>query len=117
MSGRLFTSLVVGVVVLAAAAVAGAAHGREAADIYTVHALVSDGGAIPAGATDASLVNALGPERRPDDTVVVGEQRHKHVNALQRHRREATAHRLSRGRADGDRLQRGRRSLRRQRER
>ncbi len=65
MSGRLFSLLAVAAVVLVAAAVAGAAHGRAAADIYTVHALVSDNGAVPAAATDASLVNGWGLSAGP----------------------------------------------------
>ena len=40
--------------------VAGAANAREQANIYTVHALVSDSAAVPAPATDASLVNGWG---------------------------------------------------------
>ena len=54
-------------VVALLAAMAGAASAREQADIYTVHALVSDGAAVSASATDASLVNGWGltrPARR-----------------------------------------------------
>jgi uncharacterized protein (TIGR03118 family) len=40
--------------------VAAAAEAREQASAYTVHALVSDGAAVPAPATDANLVNAWG---------------------------------------------------------
>jgi uncharacterized protein (TIGR03118 family) len=40
--------------------VAAAANAREQASAYTVHPLVSDGAAVPAPATDASLVNAWG---------------------------------------------------------
>jgi uncharacterized protein (TIGR03118 family) len=50
---------------LGAAVVAGAAPAREAADIYTVHPLVSDGATTPAPATDASLVNAWGLSAGP----------------------------------------------------
>jgi uncharacterized protein (TIGR03118 family) len=42
------------------AGVAASAHARAQADIYTVHALVSDGAATPASTSDASLVNAWG---------------------------------------------------------
>ena len=66
MSGRRFRLLVIaGGAALAAAAVAHAANGRVAADIYSVHALVSDGSAIPAAATDASLVNSWGLSAGP----------------------------------------------------
>jgi uncharacterized protein (TIGR03118 family) len=40
--------------------VAAVADAREQANAYTVHALVSDGTAVPAAATDANLVNAWG---------------------------------------------------------
>jgi uncharacterized protein (TIGR03118 family) len=40
--------------------VAAAADARQQASAYTVHALVSDGAAVAAPATDASLVNAWG---------------------------------------------------------
>jgi uncharacterized protein (TIGR03118 family) len=46
--------------VIAFAAVAGAAGSRQAADIYSVHALVSDSSATAAQATDTSLVNGWG---------------------------------------------------------
>ena len=42
------------------AGVAGVADARQQADIYTVHALVSDAAAVSAPATDASLVNGWG---------------------------------------------------------
>jgi uncharacterized protein (TIGR03118 family) len=42
------------------AAIAGAARGRSAAGIYTVHPLVSDTSATPAAANDTSLVNGWG---------------------------------------------------------
>jgi uncharacterized protein (TIGR03118 family) len=45
--------------VLAGGAATGAGA-REQANIYTVHALVSDGAAVPAAATDANLVNPWG---------------------------------------------------------
>jgi uncharacterized protein (TIGR03118 family) len=45
-------------------AVVAAAQGRSTADIYTVHALVSDGGTT-APATDASLVNGWGLSAGP----------------------------------------------------
>ena len=47
------------------AGVAGAADARQQADIYTVHALVSDGAVTPAAATDASLVNGWGLSAGP----------------------------------------------------
>jgi uncharacterized protein (TIGR03118 family) len=65
MSTRAFKSLaLIGAVVLVAA-VAGAADGREAADIYTVHALVSDSSATAAASTDPSLVNSWGLSAGP----------------------------------------------------
>src|SRR6266508_1949507 len=41
-------------------AVAGAAHARTQANLYSVHALVSDSATTPAPAADASLVNGWG---------------------------------------------------------
>ena len=64
MSRTRFGSLAFTAVVLAAAVVAGGAQGRQAAGAYTVHPLVSDGGAGGA-ATDASLVNAWGLSAGP----------------------------------------------------
>ena len=52
-------------VVIAASVVAGAAASRDAADIYTVHSLVSDSSATTAASTDASLVNAWGLSAGP----------------------------------------------------
>jgi uncharacterized protein (TIGR03118 family) len=51
---------VVAAAVLVASILVGGARARSAADIYTVHPLVSDTTSIPAAATDASLVNAWG---------------------------------------------------------
>jgi uncharacterized protein (TIGR03118 family) len=66
MSGSRFRPLAFVAVVIAVAAVAGAAHGRSsAADIFTVHPLVSDTSATPAPANDASLVNAWGLSAGP----------------------------------------------------
>ena len=65
MSSKLLSSFAVGVAALAVAAAAGAAHGRQAAGIYTVHGLVSDSSAVPAAATDASLVNGWGLSAGP----------------------------------------------------
>jgi uncharacterized protein (TIGR03118 family) len=66
MSGRRFSSLTIAAAAaLAAAAAAGAAHGGAAADIYSVHALVSDSSATPAAATDSSLVNSWGLSAGP----------------------------------------------------
>src|SRR5215510_6195666 len=55
---------VVGAAVLFAA-IAGAARGRSAAGIYSVHPLVSDTSATPAAANDASLVNGWGLSAGP----------------------------------------------------
>jgi uncharacterized protein (TIGR03118 family) len=63
-SRKRFRPLAFAAVVLAAAGVAGSAQGRQAAGAYTVHPLVSDGGAAGA-ATDASLVNAWGLSAGP----------------------------------------------------
>jgi hypothetical protein len=71
MSNRLKGLGALGVVAIVAA-VAGAAHAREQADIYTVHALVSDGATLA----------ALGPVCRPHDPMVGGEQRQQHLDAL-----------------------------------
>ena len=65
MSSRRFRSLGFIAATVFAAAIAGAAQGREAADIYTVHTLVSDASATPAPATDASLVNSWGLSAGP----------------------------------------------------
>jgi uncharacterized protein (TIGR03118 family) len=61
---RLATIATIGAAVLVAW-VAGAANAREQANIYTVHALVSDSAAVPAAATDASLVNGWGLSAGP----------------------------------------------------
>ncbi|MFL5961499.1 MAG: TIGR03118 family protein [Gaiellaceae bacterium] len=45
--------------------VAAVADAREQANAYTVHALVSDGTAVPATATDANLVNGWGLSAGP----------------------------------------------------
>ncbi|MBA3843290.1 MAG: TIGR03118 family protein [Actinobacteria bacterium] len=67
MSGSRRKPLVVVVASIAviAFAVAGVASGRSTADIYSVHALVSDGAATPAAATDVSLVNGWGLSAGP----------------------------------------------------
>jgi hypothetical protein len=52
--------LALAVFVVPAAAFAGTAQARAAADAYTVNPLVSDSSATPAAATDPSLVNAWG---------------------------------------------------------
>jgi uncharacterized protein (TIGR03118 family) len=41
-------------------AIVGAAYGREQADIYTVHPLVSDGMAVAAPSSDPNLINSWG---------------------------------------------------------
>jgi uncharacterized protein (TIGR03118 family) len=65
MSARRSRSITLAVVVLAVAAAAGGAGARETANVYNVRPLVSDGGATPAAATDASLVNAWGLSAGP----------------------------------------------------
>ena len=65
MSSRLLKSLVLAIAAVVVAIVAGAANGRSAANIYTVHPLVSDSSATPAAATDAALVNGWGLSAGP----------------------------------------------------
>jgi uncharacterized protein (TIGR03118 family) len=66
MVGRSRTIALLGVGVLIGVALAAArASARETADIYTVHALVSDASAVPAAAGDASLVNGWGLSAGP----------------------------------------------------
>ena len=65
MSSRFIKGIAALGLVAIVAAVAGAAHAREEADIYTVHALVSDGAAVAAPGTDASLVNGWGLSAGP----------------------------------------------------
>jgi uncharacterized protein (TIGR03118 family) len=65
MSARCSRSIALAAAVIAVAAAAGSAGAREAANIYNVHQLVSDGAATPAPATDASLVNAWGLSAGP----------------------------------------------------
>ena len=60
-----FSAIAVLAVGVLATALAAAALGRSAADIYSVHALVSDSSATPATATDASLVNGWGLSAGP----------------------------------------------------
>ncbi|MFL5955712.1 MAG: TIGR03118 family protein [Gaiellaceae bacterium] len=66
MSSRGFRTIAVAAaaVLVAVAVVATAAQGRQSAGIYTVHPLVSDGGAS-AAVTDASLVNPWGLSAGP----------------------------------------------------
>jgi uncharacterized protein (TIGR03118 family) len=52
-------------VAIVTAIVAAAAQGRQAANIYSLHALVSDSSATPAAASDASLVNGWGLSAGP----------------------------------------------------
>lgn len=47
------------------AGVASAANAQQPADIYSIHALVSDSGTVPASATDTSLVNGWGLSAGP----------------------------------------------------
>jgi len=54
-----------GIATSAGVLVVAAAARQQAADIYTVHALVSDGAAVPAPAIDASLVNGWGLSAGP----------------------------------------------------
>ena len=65
MSSRFIKGIAALGVIAIVAAVAGAAHAREQADIYTVHALVSDSAAVAAPGTDASLVNGWGLSAGP----------------------------------------------------
>jgi uncharacterized protein (TIGR03118 family) len=66
MSTRYFKRLAaLGAAVALVAAIAGAADARQQADIYTVHALVSDDPSTGAAATDASLVNGWGLSAGP----------------------------------------------------
>jgi uncharacterized protein (TIGR03118 family) len=60
MPRRTFKWLAAAGMLVLVAGIAGAANAREQADIYSVHALVSDTAATPAAGTDASLVNAWG---------------------------------------------------------
>jgi uncharacterized protein (TIGR03118 family) len=60
MPRRTFKWLAAAGMLVLVAGIAGAANAREQADIYSVHALVSDTTATPAAGTDASLVNAWG---------------------------------------------------------
>ena len=64
-SRRAQLALIAVAVAAAAAVAAGVANGRETADIYTVHALVSDPGGPDAAARDASLVNGWGLSAGP----------------------------------------------------
>ena len=65
MSSRLLRTFALAVAAVFFAVVAGAGYGRSAADIYTVHPLVSDSSATSAAATDASLVNGWGLSAGP----------------------------------------------------
>ena len=66
MSRKLLSSLaVVAATGVVAAIVAGVAAGRQTLAIYSLHALVSDTGATPAAANDASLVNGWGLSAGP----------------------------------------------------
>jgi uncharacterized protein (TIGR03118 family) len=61
MSNKIFRRIAALGAIAVLAVIAGAANARvQAADIYTVHALVSDGAIAPAPGTDASLVNGWG---------------------------------------------------------
>ena len=98
--------------------VTAAAQERSGPDIFTMHSLVSDDASTAAAGEGRIARQRLGPQRRPDDAVVDVEQRHEHLDALQRRRREAGADgRRSPGGADRHGLQRQRRGLRRQPER
>ena len=65
MSRRGFSFVALAVAAVLSAALAGAARGREAANIYTMHALVSDSTTTAAPVSDASLVNAWGLSAGP----------------------------------------------------
>ncbi len=56
---------IAGVATSAGVLVVAAAARQQAADIYTVHTLVSDGASVPAPAADASLVNGWGLSAGP----------------------------------------------------
>ena len=68
------------------AVVAGSAFARSQADIYSVHSLVSDNAPMQARRDRHVAREWLGPLRRPDHTVVDGQQRHELLDALQRRR-------------------------------
>ena len=65
MSRNVLKTVALAAAALFFAVVAVAAGGRAAVDIYTVHPLVSDSTATPAGANDASLVNGWGLSAGP----------------------------------------------------
>ena len=65
MSRNVLKTVALAAAALFFAVVAVAAGGRTAVDIYTVHPLVSDSTATPAGANDASLVNGWGLSAGP----------------------------------------------------
>ena len=65
MSRRFYRRAALLAAVALGAAIAGSAGARSQADIYSVHALVSDGPAAPAPGTDASLVNGWGLSAGP----------------------------------------------------
>ena len=56
---------IAGVATSAGVLVVAAAAREQAADIYTVHTLVSDGASVAAPAADASLVNGWGLSAGP----------------------------------------------------
>ncbi|HEV8103061.1 MAG TPA: TIGR03118 family protein [Gaiellaceae bacterium] len=65
MSRTRVTTAALFAVAIVTAIVAAAAQGRQAANIYSLHALVSDSSATPAAASDASLVNGWGLSAGP----------------------------------------------------
>src|ERR1051326_4917716 len=65
MWSRPLSVFVFGAAAVSAAAFGAGASGRQAADVYTVNALVSDSSATAAPATDASLVNSWGLSAGP----------------------------------------------------
>jgi uncharacterized protein (TIGR03118 family) len=65
MSNTFFRRLATVAAAALVAGVAGAADARQQANIYTVHALVSDAASVPAAATDASLANSWGLSAGP----------------------------------------------------
>ena len=106
----------VAAVLTLAAVGAGVARARAKVNFFTVHSLVSD--RRDGRRRDGRVARQrLGPQRRPDDAVVDVEQRHEHLDALQRRRHEGRADRRRSGRPDGHGVQRQQRRLRRQPER
>ena len=84
---------------------AAAATARAQANLYSVNALVSDSAATPA-ARGRVARQRMGPHSGTDDAVVGRQQRHEHIDALQRRRSKAGAHGHGGRRSDRRRVQR-----------